>query len=77
MAVETRCTRCGTVNNNDVAPDDLSHGSGSEHGAEVVLCTNCSGTCNLDSCVEGDPCDRCYTETVQNRCGSSVPTAQQ
>lgn len=76
MSVETRCTQCGIINMNDVATHELNHGTGSAHGTEVVLCTECSGECDLDECLEDDPCERCHTETVQNRCGKSVPSAK-
>lgn len=74
--VDTRCTQCGNMNTNKVRQDDLNNGSGRRHGTEVILCSECSGTCDLDECRLGDPCDNCYTETVQNRCGTSVPLAQ-
>jgi len=74
--IESRCTQCRTVNTNSVPSEQTKHGDGSAHGVEVVLCDECSGSCDLDECFEGDPCERCHTETVQNRCGSSVPVAQ-
>lgn len=74
--VETRCTQCGYENTNELLSQDTKHGTGSSHGTEEVMCEECSGECDLDSCERGSPCDRCHTETVQNRCGSSVPTAQ-
>lgn len=74
--VETRCTQCGTTNNTNAPSTTFKHGGGQKNGTEVVMCRSCSGTCNLDECSEGSPCERCHTETVQNRCGKSVPTAQ-
>lgn len=74
--VETRCTQCRTVNKNELDAEDTNLGTGKAHGTEVVLCTECSAECKLDECKEDDPCEKCWTETVQNRCGSSVPTAK-
>jgi hypothetical protein len=75
--IETRCTQCGTVNVNGTSESETKNGTGSSHGTEVALCDTCSGSCDLDECITGNPCERCRTETVQNRCGSSVPTARQ
>jgi hypothetical protein len=74
MSIETRCTQCGTTNENSI--DDSEYGTGNAHGTETALCTTCSETCGLDECLDDDPCERCRVETVQNRCGKSVPTAQ-
>lgn len=75
MSVELRCTQCATTNH--VAESTTKYGGGNQHGTEVGLCTGCSDTCGLDECIEESPCEKCHTETVQNRCGSSVPTAAQ
>lgn len=77
VSVQSRCTQCGTVNTNDVDSNSLNHGGGKAHGTETVFCEECSGSCHLDECEQGDPCDRCHEETLQNRCGSSVPTANE
>lgn len=39
MRIETRCTQCGTVNENDVR--NPRHGGGREHGVENVKCSEC------------------------------------
>lgn len=73
--VTSRCTQCGKTNSNSVPAHELNF-TGSAHGTEVVFCVHCSGECDHPDCEAGDPCEQCYTETVQNRCGGSVPTAQ-
>lgn len=83
--VTARCTQCGTKafggKDNEktyqVNREDLKHGDGREHGTEKLPCPTCSDTCGDDECSEKSPCDRCGVYTIHNRCGSSVPTAQQ
>lgn len=71
--IEGRCMQCGSENEQPVNVQNTKHGTGREHGVERLLCPTCSGSCNLDECTHGDPCERCHTETLHNRCGSSVP----
>lgn len=84
-SIDARCTQCGhtdhgspTDNTNYVSYDvdlgESQHGNGREHGTESFVCPQCSGSCDLDECEYGDPCERCATGTLHNRCKSSVPT---
>jgi hypothetical protein len=84
--IDARCTQCGhtdhgdaSKNNNhvsyDVPVEETSHGRGSVHGTEEFVCPQCSGTCDLDECTYGDPCERCAVRTTHNRCASSVPSS--
>jgi hypothetical protein len=84
VSVDARCTQCGHTDHGDPSGNDnyvtydgvdreeLNHGTGKEHGTETFVCPQCSGTCDLDECTYGDPCEQCATETVHNRCASSV-----
>lgn len=79
--IEARCTQCGSTDFGDnsytynVDSRETKHGSGSVNGCEELVCPQCSGSCDrYDDCEYEEPCEKCATKTVHNRCGSSVPT---
>ena len=79
--ITARCTQCGSTDFSDdeyqyrgIDPQDLRNGTGRSYGVEHLPCPICSGSCDLDECSFEDPCERCETVTVHNRCGPSVPT---
>jgi hypothetical protein len=78
--IEARCCMCRSDNFTDnsytyrVPREQTKHGGGTSHGCETLVCPQCSGSCDLDGCVYEEPCENCETETLHNRCGSSVPT---